>query len=87
VARKDPHGTFVFAFLPGRQEYQVPDLRYCFFMPLPKTGEIIKCGLGSVRITRIDVPHVISGTYRFALVNGDVKALTFDASYCPPSKP
>ena len=35
--------TFVFSFLPSRKAYEVQDLRYCFFMPQPKTGDIISC--------------------------------------------
>ena len=87
VARQAPRGTFVFAFAPGKDEYDVRDLGACYFMPDPKTAKIIECGLGYVHIWQMDVPHAISGRYRFALVNGDVKTLEFDASYCPPSKP
>ena len=87
VARKAPHGTFAFAFAPGKDEYDVRDLSYCYFMPDPKTGKIIECGLGYFHIWQMDVTRAISGRYRFALVNGDVRALEFDASYCPPSKP
>jgi hypothetical protein len=87
VAREAPRGTFVFSFSPGKDEYDVRDLNYCFFMPDPKSGEIVQCGLGSVHLSYADAPRSISGDYRFALLNGDIRALKFDASYCPPPKP
>ncbi|HEY1290054.1 MAG TPA: hypothetical protein VGF58_17135 [Burkholderiales bacterium] len=87
VAREAPRGTFVFSFSPGKDEYDVRDLHDCFFMPDPKRGETIQCGLGSVHLSHADAPRAISGDYRFALLNGDIRSLKFDASYCPPSQP
>ena len=63
------------------------DLSYCFFMPDPKTGKTVECGLGYVHLLQIDVPRAISGRYRFALIDGAVRTLEFDAGYCPPAKP
>src|SRR5882672_714969 len=51
--------TFVFSFALGREEYGVSDLRYCFYMPKVKAGEIARCKTGSLRLTRVDIPKVV----------------------------
>jgi hypothetical protein len=82
--RKDFPGTFVFSFVPGRSEYKVSDLGYCFYMPPKKPGSsLVKCRSGSLHITRVDIPTVVTGTYAFELENGARKASTFSAPYCP----
>jgi hypothetical protein len=73
--------------MPGRDTYKVSDLKYCFFMPMPKTGDLVRCKSGSLRLSHVDVPRAVSGDYRFTLTNGEVKSLAFSANYCPPAKP
>jgi hypothetical protein len=86
--RKNFPGTLAFSFVPGRSEYKVPDLRYCFYMPPKKPGSaFVKCRSGSLRVTRVDVPTVLAGTYSFELENGERKASTFSAPYCPKENP
>ena len=86
-ARVEVTPTFVFSFMPGRDTYEVSDLKYCFFMPTPKTGDLVRCKSGSLRLSHVDVPRAVAGDYRFTLMNGEVKSLVFNASYCPPTKP
>jgi hypothetical protein len=81
-------GTFVFSFVPGRSEYQVSDLGYCFYMRPGKPGaRSVKCRAGSLKVTRVDVPKELTGAYSFELENGERKVLDFTAPYCPKGSP
>jgi hypothetical protein len=81
-------GTFVFSFAPGRSEYRVSDLKYCFYMRPGNPGaRLINCRSGTLEITKVDVPRMLTGRYAFELENGDRRALEFVAPYCPKGEP
>jgi hypothetical protein len=82
-ATKSP--VFVFSFSPGRKDYQRADLRYCGFLADVGKGSFLLCKSGSVQVTEIDVPNVVSGSYSFVLEDGQTKSSPFRATYCPPS--
>jgi hypothetical protein len=81
-------GTFAFSFPPGRPEYKASDLGYCFYMqPGAPDAPPIKCRTGELRITAVDVPRMVTGSYSFELENGQRRALQFSAPYCPGPGP
>jgi hypothetical protein len=87
VVRKDHiPGGLVFSFHPGRSEYTVADLGYCYYM-LPgdprKTGRFPRCRDGKFIVSEIKARDVLVGRYDFTLTNGQRRSLSFRASYCP----
>ena len=81
-------GTFVFSFAPGKSEYKVSELGYCFYMGPGNPGApLVNCRSGQLQVSRVDVPRVLAGKYSFELENGQVRALEFSAPYCPKGVP
>ena len=76
-------GTFAFSFPPGRPEYTVPDLGYCFYVrPGAQDAPPVKCRAGELRITALESARLLSGSYSFELENGQRRTLRFSAPYC-----
>src|SRR5258707_15130138 len=59
VARQGRGATFVLGFAPGRDEYQVPDLGYCFFIN-PNAAGAGKCPSGSLKVARLAAREAVA---------------------------
>ena len=81
-------GTLMFSFVPGKSEYKVSDLGYCYYMRPGNPGAPpVTCRSGALHIASVDVPRVLWGKYSFELENGERRILEFSAPYCPKGVP
>ena len=77
-------GTLAFSFFPGRSDYSVPDLSYCFYMRRgDPTAPPIRCQSGVLHVLSLSESRELVGKYSFELQNGERKELEFTATYCP----
>lgn len=74
--------TLALGYVPGLSEYRFQDLWYCFYTPRPKVRELINCRSGSLRVSRSNLPGILSVEYEFILSNGEIKTAMYDASHC-----
>jgi hypothetical protein len=80
VGRTSP--ALALGYIPGRGEYRVADLWYCFYTPKPKVRGLINCRSGSLRVARSGLPGILSVEYEFILSNGEIKTAMYDAGHC-----
>ena len=74
--------TLALGYVPGLSEYRVQDLWYCFYTPRPTVRGIINCRSGSLRVSRSNLPGILTVEYELILSNGEIKTATYDASHC-----
>ena len=80
--RKATPPVLALGYVPGRNEYRVQDLWYCFYTPRPNVRGLINCRSGSLRVSRSGLPGILSVEYELILSNGEIKTATYDAAHC-----
>jgi hypothetical protein len=81
-------GTLIISFPPGQAEYKASELGNCFYRrPGAPEAPPIRCRSGELRITALDAPRMLTGSYSLELEDGQRRALQFSAPYCPAPGP